>query len=823
MIFLLFLHQIQLKSQHQNNNWFFGRNAGMTFNTTPPSPIYSELITSEGTACISDPLGNLLFYTDGITVWDRNHDTMPNGTGLMGGFSSTQSALIVPFPFSTSKYYIFTTPMLPLNYGLNFSIVDMQLNNGFGDVVADSKNTLLLENIGEKVTSVLHANGHDVWVITHTRNSNDFYAFLVSQSGITPIPVISSLGSFYPADAFIGHIKPSQKGDKIVVSNTQYFMIDMFDFNRATGELSNFYSMNELLPPFPQIYGIEFSQNDSLLYLTEILLVNNNTIYQIELSSEVVTVLDQTTFDPKYGALRSGPDGKIYLARPSAEYIDVIHHPNLAGLDCNYDDRAIEFPENIRSASGLPSHCLYSFFLPNTQILGSDTTLCSGQTLELNIDISKDCAPIHILWNDGSTGFTRTIDQPGTYWVTLESICGNVTDTIQVDFVPCLPIVYYALDSCESYMSNGTHMDYAEFTPEYPSGLTCADITATNVFRSPPQENKHSCTPGINANEAMCISSYPLCTYDAGHSSSLIMEVQINPLPDSIVMLTGLEFFEKAPDTYNWIDGPSGPNNYPTKYGFRVLKNESEIYRTEDISTSTTWTLQSFDFLNDTAFRITQPSLFRFELLPYCPVGNGAEVSAWDIDEIRIYGGCGPLKSANADLSGTVITKAGQGIPDVEMQLSAENTFSHPITATTNTSGEYSFPPLESGQGYFIKGYKNNDVLNGVSAIDLIIIQKHLLGITPFTSLHQYVAADINHDGRVSALDLIQLQKLLLGITSEFPSNTSWRFGYLPQDMGGQDLSSFKEVYNIETLNPGNISIHFTGIKIGDLNGDAKL
>ena len=151
-----------LISQHQNHNWYFGRNAGITFNTPPPSPIQSELYTAEGTAVISDPIGNLLFYTDGITVWDRNHDTMPNGIGLLGGRSSTQSALIVPYPKSFSKYFIFTTKDNFTVGGLSYSIVDMELNNGFGDIVVDTKNTHVLDQTSEKVTSVLHENGYDV-------------------------------------------------------------------------------------------------------------------------------------------------------------------------------------------------------------------------------------------------------------------------------------------------------------------------------------------------------------------------------------------------------------------------------------------------------------------------------------------------------------------------------------------------------------------------------------------------------------------------------------------------------------------------------------
>lgn len=822
ILLLLSICQLnELNSQHQNNNWYFGRNAGISFNTTLPSPIQSELYTAEGTAVISDPIGNLIFYTDGITVWDRNHDTMPNGIGLLGGNSSTQSALIVPLPFSFSKYFIFTTEDHLSNGGLSYSMVDMELNNGLGDIVSDTKNTPLLDQTSEKVTSVLHENGHDVWVLTHTRSSSDFFAYLVTESGINLTPIISSLGSLYPGDAFAGPIKPSHNGLKLVASNTLHNIVDMFDFNTATGELANFYNINALLPPFRQIYGIEFSPNDSLLYVSTT--QGDNIIYQIHIASEFVTILNPPDLHNPYGSLQLGPDNKIYMARGSAQFIDVIHQPDLLGANCDYQEQIVNFPKNILCFAGLPSYCVYSFFLPNTQILGNDTTLCAGGSFDLSIDISKDCAPINLTWNDGSTELIRTIDQPGTYWVDIESICGNLTDTIQIDFVPCLPIVHYDLEGCESYMSNGTNMDYSEFVPDYPYTLPCANISAKNVHRSPPQENKHSCTPGVNESMAMCISSHPSCTFEVGHPSSLIIEVQINPQTDSVVMLTGLEFFEKAPTQYSWIDGGTGENNYPTKYGIRILKNGSEIYRNEEINSNTDWALQTFSFLNDSSFQVKDSSLFRIELFPYCPIGNGAQVSAWDIDEIRFFGGCIPLQNLNSDITGMVITKAGQGIPNVEMQLSDNSFFTNKITDITSASGTYSFPQIESGNGYYLRGYKNDAVLNGVSAIDLIHLQKHLLGITPFTTLHQYIAADVNRSGKVNVLDLVLLQKLLLGSITSFPGNTSWRFGYLPQDMSGQDMSAFKEVYNIEYLDQGPHLVDFVGIKIGDLSGDAKL
>ena len=114
-------------------------------------------------------------------------------------------------------------------------------------------------------------------------------------------------------------------------------------------------------------------------------------------------------------------------------------------------------------------------------------------------------------------------------------------------------------------------------------------------------------------------------------------------------------------------------------------------------------------------------------------------------------------------------------------------------------------------------------MMSGLTTLDLILLQKHLLGITPFTSLDQYIASDINHDDRVNALDLLELRKLLLGMYPEFPKNTSWRFGYLPQNTNGSNIKDFREVKSIENLGQDTLKVDFVGVKIGDVNGDIHL
>src|SRR5437868_1964390 len=99
----------QTFAQKESYNWYFGANAGITFNTDPPTALTNGAInTTEGCSSISDDKGNLLFYTDGMTVWNKNHQVMDNGSGLNGDNRSTQSAVVIKLPESNSLYYIFT-------------------------------------------------------------------------------------------------------------------------------------------------------------------------------------------------------------------------------------------------------------------------------------------------------------------------------------------------------------------------------------------------------------------------------------------------------------------------------------------------------------------------------------------------------------------------------------------------------------------------------------------------------------------------------------------------------------------------------------------
>src|SRR5687768_9450754 len=177
--FLVSCATIAAQAQGEQNNWYFGKSAGINFTGDSAVAVTNgRLFTEEGSASISDKNGNLLFYTNGITVWNRNHKVMPNGNGLLGGKSSTQSALILQKPGSETIFYIFTTDIQAQSDGLRYSILDMSKDGGNGDIVF--KNTFMIAPTTEKLTAIRHSNGTDWWVIAHRWNSNAYMSFLVS-------------------------------------------------------------------------------------------------------------------------------------------------------------------------------------------------------------------------------------------------------------------------------------------------------------------------------------------------------------------------------------------------------------------------------------------------------------------------------------------------------------------------------------------------------------------------------------------------------------------------------------------------------------------
>ena len=392
---------LPLLSQDEANNWYFGEFAGISFSTGDPVALTDgQINTWEGCSSISASNGSLRFYTDGITVWDKDHNVMANGTGLLGNPSSTQSGIIVPDPGNDQKYFIFTVDEvteLGGAKGLNYSVVDMTLNGFKGDVVSNQKNILLTAPLCEKVTAVGHSNGVDTWVITQKWNSNDFYAYLVTSSGVSTTPVISTIGVFIGGsniDVAKGYLKVSPDGTKIAKANAGLKSVELFDFNNTTGVVSNAL-IDANLGGEP--YGIEFAPNNQFLYVSTWKNNPGQFLYQYDLKASDPIGSRYTVTAGVQGALQLAPDNRIYVSRWQGSYLSRINQPNKPGANCSYESNAV-YLDGQTSTYGLPPF-IQSFFSFNAGFFNEPP--CFGSPTQFYENSSQE--PDSVLWDFGNS------------------------------------------------------------------------------------------------------------------------------------------------------------------------------------------------------------------------------------------------------------------------------------------------------------------------------------------------------------------------------------------------------------------------------------
>jgi gliding motility-associated-like protein len=370
--FLLLVFATVAHGQKEASTWYFSFHNGLKFDSSGVRALTDGAFEKANgpASCMSDENGNLLFYTDGDDVFDRHNSRMPNGFGLGNGsqFSNfNTSPLIVPNPLNNGTYYIFNVILQYLEPPiLTYSEVDLSLNSGLGDVT--TKRHLLTDSvIGVGViAAVMHANGRDVWVVTHEWNTNRFQSWLVTATGISPTPVVSSIGSvhFDPVDKQM-HISPD--GDKIAV--TSAFLggpnstLEVFNFSVVTGVVSNlFFSVSDWTDrnKFWELYGVEFSPNGNFLYATSG--GNRWSVYQFDLrSGNQASILNSVVevgvaLDNGEMGMQLAPDGKIYIAHATGytgTAISQIKYPNKKGLDCGYSENAVDLGGRYGSNSCL--------------------------------------------------------------------------------------------------------------------------------------------------------------------------------------------------------------------------------------------------------------------------------------------------------------------------------------------------------------------------------------------------------------------------------------------------------------------------------------
>lgn len=420
-------------AQKQANNWFFGSNAGISFASGSPVSIsVGQIFTVEGNATISDENGNLLFYTDGKTIWNKLHMVMQNGTGLFGDGGSTQSAIIVPQSGNDSIYYVFTADDEAGPNGICYSIINVNRSNKLGEVI--QKNIQLLSPASEKLTAVKHCNNKDIWLLARGWNNDKYYAWLVSSSGINSVPVVSATGNSISGNTSltIGYMKVSPDGKKIAAA---YFTPGSFteigDFNNQTGVITNikrvpaFPPGREIYYPVGQAgtYGLEFSPDAKKLYTSvayfpfggnPYMLFDTWFIYQMDISVSDSVVIHNSMYRVdsataiQAGSLQLGPDNKIYLSQGPNNYLSVISNPNNAGSGCNFQRNVVTLDDG--SGLGLPTF-IQSYFGNNTYNY-TFANNCTSQSVNFQINNTQGYSSIKWVFDDPASGVNNTAAIP---------------------------------------------------------------------------------------------------------------------------------------------------------------------------------------------------------------------------------------------------------------------------------------------------------------------------------------------------------------------------------------------------------------------------
>lgn len=439
--------------------WYFGDGAALDFSSDPPTVLANGATFSrEASAVATDILGNLLFYTDAQTLYARNHQPMPNGSNLDGHASTTQT-LILPEPESPGRFYVFTPNSfdnLPSGKGLSYSVVDMSLQSSLGDVPAGQKNiSLVPQNLfTEKISATRHCNGKDWWILTKERQNNRFRAYPLMAGGLGTAATsdIGTAGSTALPNT-IGCLKFSPNGEKVVNTLFSTGGFEIFDFDKSTGLLSNAVTITD--PSFGGAYGVEFSPDGKLLYLTN--LIAPSHIWQFDLTAGDGTairasalVLAEFPDEYRFGQLQRAPNSKIYVTNTFplqfTPGLGIIHKPNIAGTGCQYQQGGLNLTPGSANL-GLPSFP-QDFLVKSIQadITGPDTVCQLPASIVYQLKTDNPCALDSVAWSLSGPGtiVSQSNDQieiafaqPGsvTLIATAFTECSTGADTMSVYLV----------------------------------------------------------------------------------------------------------------------------------------------------------------------------------------------------------------------------------------------------------------------------------------------------------------------------------------------------------------------------------------------------
>lgn len=485
------------------NQWYFGEQAGIDFNDPDGTVAITDanlMNSPQASSSVSDLNGDLLFYTNGVTVWNKEHQIMLNGSNIGGDSTSMQGAMIVPLPGDTTTYYIFTSdPVYGDNtYNMRYTVVDMKQDLMRGSVV--QKNLPFFTNSTERMTALGLGQGI-TWLITHEFGNNQFKSYPLTPAGIGD-PVTSAAGSVLRLDEekmATAELQVAQAGQYIAMAiqdSTDNF-VELFEIDSVRGGVTQIAKIDIQEPAPSLIYGVEFSSGAEKLYISTN--SNGSKLLQYDMDSiQAPTAeadIEATKFEMassaglEYGALQTGADGIIYMAVDGQTTIGTINNPASDDASASFVEDGFDL-EGRTSRLGLPN---FAQTVPLTAMSpgASITNACLGQ--ESIFDGSGTSIIDTYLWtfDDGTSAAvedtTHTYNLPGTYNVSLRvtNRCGLDTtfiEPVDVFAIPSAPTVVDAVTVCNGPVTlEAWPVDTAAFSYTWSTGDTTRQITVSQA------------------------------------------------------------------------------------------------------------------------------------------------------------------------------------------------------------------------------------------------------------------------------------------------------------------------------------------------------
>ena len=384
------LISVNLFAQNRSNVWelsysinFNNPNSEIQFTNgiADTNAIFRIMAMAFTNASICDSAGNLILYTNGISIGNRNYDTLENSVNFNEGEQTTeddldglvacQGAIFIPAPDSNKQYYVFyitgktfvannQLETQPLH--LSYSKIDLTLDNGNGAIIDGFKNIHLVEdtlNWG-RITACKHANGRDWWIVVHRYYSDLFYKFLLTPDQIFG-PYQQEIGSVVTKD-IVGQSTFSPDGSKYAMVSPSN-IIDYLQFDRCTGD---FYDSQIIIPPDSTVgvSGCSFSPNSRFLYASALDIIYQYDTWNADMANSVIKIATWDGFTD-FGTPvlffnhQLAPDNKIYMGTfNGASYLNIINSPDSFGLSCDFAPHSFVLPYFNDNVPNLPNYDL---------------------------------------------------------------------------------------------------------------------------------------------------------------------------------------------------------------------------------------------------------------------------------------------------------------------------------------------------------------------------------------------------------------------------------------------------------------------------------